>query len=105
MKIAAGRRAARTQWLALTDTMSAESSAYGEAVRAVRAGELDADEAAELLIDLMTDGEILGLLDGDSPGLLLPLIPILLNRVPFVAGRSRGWAYRASVSATVVAAS
>ncbi|MDP9905457.1 beta-glucosidase [Arthrobacter bambusae] len=86
MKIAAGRRAARTQGLALTDTMSAESSAYGEAVRAVRAGELDADEAAELLIDLMTDGEILGLLDGDSPGLLLPLIPILLNRVPFVAG-------------------
>jgi beta-glucosidase len=66
--------------------MTAESSAYGEAVRAVRAGERDADEAAEQLIDRMTDGEILGLLDGDSPRLLLPLIPMLLGRRPFVAG-------------------
>ncbi len=61
-------------------------SVYDDAVRAVRAGELTADEAANQLIDLMTDGEILGLLDGDSPRLLLPLIPILLDRVPFVAG-------------------
>lgn len=67
-------------------TVPAERRAYGKAVRAVRAGELDADEAAEQLIDLMTDGEILGLLDGDSPGLLLPLIPMLLGRRPFVAG-------------------
>jgi beta-glucosidase len=66
--------------------MTAQGSAYGEAVRAVRAGELDADEATEQLIDRMTGGEILGLLDGDSPRLLLPLIPILLGRRPFVAG-------------------
>ncbi|MBG6226492.1 beta-glucosidase [Arthrobacter sp. CAN_A2] len=34
----------------------------------------------------MTDGELLRLLDGDSPRLLLPLIPMLLGRRPFVAG-------------------
>jgi beta-glucosidase len=34
----------------------------------------------------MTDGEILGLLDGDSPRWLLPFIPVLLGRRPFVAG-------------------
>lgn len=66
--------------------MTAESGAYGEAIRAVRAGELDADEAADQLIDRMTDGELLGLLDGDSPRLLLPFIPMLLGRRPFVAG-------------------
>ncbi len=65
------------------------SSAYGEAIRAVRAGELDADAAAEQLIDRMTDAELLGLLDGDSPRRLLPLIPFLLGRRPFVAGAIR----------------
>ncbi|MGM1029914.1 MAG: beta-glucosidase [Actinomycetota bacterium] len=34
----------------------------------------------------MTDEELLGMLDGDSPGLLLPLIPMLHHRRPFVAG-------------------
>ena len=63
-----------------------EGSAWGEAVRAVQAGELDADEAADQLIDRMTDGEVLGLLDGDSPRRLLPFIPILHGRRPFVAG-------------------
>ncbi|WP_232481286.1 beta-glucosidase [Arthrobacter sp. YN] len=61
-------------------------SAYDDAVRAVRMGGIDADEAANQLIQQMTDQEILGLLDGDSPRLLLPFIPILLDRVPFVAG-------------------
>lgn len=59
---------------------------WAEAVRDVRAGEADADEAADRLIGLMTDGELLGLLDGDSPRRLLPLIPVLLGRRPFVAG-------------------
>lgn len=66
--------------------MTATGSAYGEAVRAVRVGELDPDEAAAQLIDRMTDGELLGLLDGDSPLRLLPLIPMLVGRRPFVAG-------------------
>ena len=66
--------------------MIAEGSAYGAAVRAVRTGELDTDEAAEQLIDRMTDGELLGLLDGDSPRRLLPIIPVLHGRRPFVAG-------------------
>ncbi len=79
-------REARTRGLASTDTMPAESSAYEDAVRAVRTGEFTADEAASQLITMMTDGEILGLLDGDSPRLVLPFIPILLDRVPFVAG-------------------
>jgi beta-glucosidase len=61
-------------------------TAYDEAVRAVRAGELGADEAADQLIDRRTDGEVLGLLDGDSPRWLLPLIPMLHGRRPFVAG-------------------
>ncbi|MCU1574654.1 MAG: glycosyl hydrolase [Micrococcaceae bacterium] len=68
------------------DAMKGEGSAYDEAVRAVRGGGLDPDGAAEQLIDRMTEREILGLLDGDSPGLLLPLIPTLLGRRPFVAG-------------------
>ncbi|MBO0897925.1 glycoside hydrolase family 3 C-terminal domain-containing protein [Arthrobacter sp. zg-ZUI10] len=63
-----------------------EASAYGEAVRAVREGALGPDQAAEQLISQMTATELLGLLDGDSPGLLLPLIPMLLRRRPFVAG-------------------
>jgi beta-glucosidase len=51
--------------------MTEDGSAYGEAVQA---GELDADAAAARLIDRMTDAELLGLLDGDSPRRLLPLI-------------------------------
>jgi beta-glucosidase len=66
--------------------MTADGSAYGEAVRAVRAGEFDADEAAERLIGRMTHRELLGLLDGDLPRLLLPFIPMLHARRPFVAG-------------------
>ncbi|MGP5733089.1 beta-glucosidase [Arthrobacter rhombi] len=66
--------------------MMAEGSSFDEAVRAVRAGSLDADAAADQLIDRMTDRELLGLLDGDSPRRLLPIIPILLGRRPFVAG-------------------
>ena len=62
------------------------AGAYGEAVRAVRTGELDADEAAEQLIARMTGRELLGLLGGDSPAVLLPFIPMLLRRRPFVAG-------------------
>jgi beta-glucosidase len=77
MEIAAGGRAARA------------GTAYDQAVRAVRANELDADAAAERLIDRMTDTELLGLLDGDSPRRLLPLIPFLLGRRPFVAGAVR----------------
>lgn len=66
--------------------MMAGDNAYDEAARAVRAGKVDADEAADRLIDRMTDREILGLLDGDSPRRLLPVIPVLLGRRPFVAG-------------------
>ncbi|MBW4041975.1 MAG: glycosyl hydrolase [Acidobacteria bacterium] len=62
------------------------TSAWTEAVRAVRAGSLDADAAADRLIGLLTDDELLRLLDGDSPRRLLPLIPVLLGRRPFVAG-------------------
>jgi beta-glucosidase len=61
-------------------------TAYDAAVRAVRAAELDADAAAERLIERMTDAELLRLLDGDSPRRLLPFIPLLLGRRPFVAG-------------------
>lgn len=59
---------------------------YDDVVRRVRAGELDAEAAADLLIDRMTDAELFGLLDGDSPWWLLPFIPWLLHRRPFVAG-------------------
>lgn len=65
---------------------AAIGSEYGDAVRAVRAGELDADGAADRIIQQMADDELLGLLDGDSPWWLLPLIPFLLGRRPFVAG-------------------
>jgi beta-glucosidase len=71
---------------ARNQTRRADGSAYGEAIREVRAGELDADAAADRLIDRLTDRELLGLLDGDSPRRLLPLIPYLLGRRPFVAG-------------------
>jgi beta-glucosidase len=58
-------------------------------VQTVRAGDLDADAAAKHLIGRMTDTELLGLLDGDSPRRVLPLIPWLLGRRPFVAGAIR----------------
>ena len=59
---------------------------YGELVRAIRAGELEADAAADRLIAQLTDRELLGLLDGDSPRRTLPFIPLLLGRRPFVSG-------------------
>ncbi len=68
------------------ESLAEKSSVYRDAVRAVREDELDADAAADRLIDLMTDRELLGLLDGDSPRRLLPVIPLLLGRRPFVAG-------------------
>ena len=61
-------------------------TAWSRAVQAIREEELDADRAADRLIGLMTDDELLRLLDGDSPRRLLPLIPVLLGRRPFVAG-------------------
>jgi beta-glucosidase len=63
-----------------------EADAYDEVVREIRADRLDPDTGAERLIDRLTDAELLGLLDGDSPRRLLPLIPALLHRRPFVAG-------------------
>ncbi|WP_375388903.1 beta-glucosidase [uncultured Amnibacterium sp.] len=59
---------------------------WADAVAAVRTGRSTADAAAERLIGLLTDGELLGLLDGDAPRRVLPLIPVLLGRRPFVAG-------------------
>jgi len=62
------------------------SGDYDQAVREVQAARTDPDAAADQLLDRMTDGELLGLLDGDSPWWVLPLIPVLLGRRPFVAG-------------------
>ncbi|MCU1423449.1 MAG: glycosyl hydrolase [Microbacteriaceae bacterium] len=69
--------------------MTTARTPYDDAVRAIRAGELDADAAAETLVARLTDVELLGLLDGDSPRRILPLIPLLLHRRPFVAGAVR----------------
>ena len=69
--------------------MTTARTPYDDAVRAIRAGELDADTAAETLVAQLTDVELLGLLDGDSPRRILPLIPLLLHRRPFVAGAVR----------------
>ncbi|MGV8858215.1 beta-glucosidase [Rhodoglobus sp.] len=66
--------------------MKASVHAFDDAVHAVRVGEIDADAASDQLIGLLTDKELLGLLDGDSPRRLLPFIPALLGRRPFVAG-------------------
>ncbi|MEO6533919.1 MAG: glycoside hydrolase family 3 C-terminal domain-containing protein [Pseudolysinimonas sp.] len=66
--------------------MDASPTAYGDTVRAIRAGELDADAAADQLIAELTDPELLGLLDGDASVWVLPLIPRLLITRPFVAG-------------------
>tara|TARA_R110002051_G_scaffold46767_2_gene93383 strand:+ start:1915 stop:4143 length:2229 start_codon:yes stop_codon:yes gene_type:complete len=66
--------------------MKASVRAFDEAVQAVRAGEFDVDAASDQLISLLTEKELLGLLDGDSPRRLLPFIPALLGRRPFVAG-------------------
>ena len=61
-------------------------SAYGAAVRAIRASEIDADSAADQLIEQLTDAELLWLLDGDAPRRTLPLIPRWLHQRAFVAG-------------------
>ena len=59
---------------------------YDDGVRSIRAGEIEPDLVAQRLIERMTEAELLGLLDGDSPWWMLPLIPVLLGRRPFVAG-------------------
>lgn len=59
---------------------------FDDAVRSIRAGELDADAAADQLIAELSDHELLGLLDGDAGPWVLPLIPWLLINRPFVAG-------------------
>jgi beta-glucosidase len=69
--------------------MESAPTAYDDAVRAIRAGELDADAAADRLIAELTDHELLGLLDGDAGAWVLPLIPWLLISRPFVAGAVR----------------
>jgi len=66
--------------------MESPPTAYDDAVRAIRAGELDADAAADRLIAELTDHELLGLLDGDARPWVLPFIPWLLVNRPFVAG-------------------
>jgi len=66
--------------------MESAPTAFDAAVRAVRAGELDADAAADNLIAELNDHELLGLLDGDSRPWVLPFIPWLLINRPFVAG-------------------
>ncbi len=58
---------------------------YEGLVRAVRAGDLTADEAAEELLAAMTDRELLGLLDGDLPARALPSIPRRIRTAPVVA--------------------
>ncbi|GHD81016.1 beta-glucosidase [Salinibacterium amurskyense] len=71
---------------ALPVAWAASVHAFDDAVRAVRAGTVDADTASAQLVSLLTEKELLGLLDGDSPRRLLPFIPALLGRRPFVAG-------------------
>ncbi|MEO6116592.1 MAG: hypothetical protein ABIP33_09430 [Pseudolysinimonas sp.] len=66
--------------------MDSSPTAYRDAVRDVRAGELSPDAAADQLIAELTDHELLGLLDGDASVWVLPLIPRLLITRPFVAG-------------------
>ncbi|MBH0109964.1 glycoside hydrolase family 3 C-terminal domain-containing protein [Salinibacterium sp. NG22] len=66
--------------------LAASVHAFDDAIRAVRTGTIDADTASAQLVSLLTDKELLGLLDGDSPRRLLPFIPALLGRRPFVAG-------------------
>ncbi|HXH33857.1 MAG TPA: glycoside hydrolase family 3 C-terminal domain-containing protein [Plantibacter sp.] len=84
MGIATGDRTERTR--SAGDPDGPADSEYASVVRNVRDGALDADDAAERLIRQLTDRELLGLLDGDSPRRLLPFIPVLLGRRPFVAG-------------------
>ncbi|HEY4225574.1 MAG TPA: glycoside hydrolase family 3 C-terminal domain-containing protein [Pseudolysinimonas sp.] len=66
--------------------MQHPSTAYDDAVRSIRAGDLDPDAAADALIAELSDHELLGLLDGDSRPWVLPFIPYLLISRPFVAG-------------------
>jgi len=79
-------RGMRVNGASVPAALTASVHAFDDAVRAVRAVEIDADEASSQLISLLTDKELLGLLDGDSPRRLLPFIPALLGRRPFVAG-------------------
>ncbi|MGO4445518.1 beta-glucosidase [Mycobacterium sp. 2YAF39] len=47
--------------------MTAEGTPFAEAVDAVRRGDKDSDEAAAALLQMLTDRELLWLLDGDKP--------------------------------------
>ena len=92
MGMSAGRRATRAASSRASGpeqdsaNPAVDGTQYDELVRAVRADELDADTAADRLIEQLSDPELLGMLDGDSPRRRLLFIPLLLGRRPFVAG-------------------
>jgi len=52
---------------------------FDDAVRAVRAGELSQDAATEQLLSLLTDEELLGLLDGDIPVRSMTKLPGMIK--------------------------
>jgi beta-glucosidase len=59
---------------------------FADAVRAVRAGEITAGDAADLLIARMTDTDLLWLLDGDTPVRAAARLPARIRAGPIVAG-------------------
>ena len=59
---------------------------FHEGVNKVRSGELDAAQAAELLIAQMTDAELLWLLDGDVPKLKMIQLPKAMKAGPISSG-------------------
>jgi beta-glucosidase len=61
-------------------------TAFADGVRAVRAGEITAGDAADLLIGRMTDADLLWLLDGDTPVRAAGRLPARIRAGPIPAG-------------------
>ena len=61
-------------------------TAFGDAVRLVRAGTLDADKAAAGLVAALRDDELLWLLDGDLPVRAAVRLPARIKAGPVTAG-------------------
>ncbi|MBB2943343.1 beta-glucosidase [Actinoplanes lutulentus] len=67
-------------------TEVAPQNTFGDSVRRVRAGELDAADAADLLIAEMTDDELLWLLDGDVLPRSMIALPGKIKSGPITGG-------------------
>ncbi|WP_045746881.1 beta-glucosidase [Actinoplanes rectilineatus] len=72
--------------MASQNTSTTVTFTFAEGVQRIRAGEVTAAEAADLLIGEMTDDELLWLLDGDTPARSMTRLPGKIKAGPIAGG-------------------